>query len=115
MTESADKADYDALVEALAKALCDADPTSVTDATWRVVREEHREYRRQHARTLMSLGLRLPVCGLCGDVLVRHEGNGGQWLGAVPPRDWMTCHGSVDGSRHEPSTSPAPTNQEGGR
>lgn len=42
-----------------------------------------------------------PVCDLCGEAVIWHEGNGGQWLGAVPPRDWMTCHGSVTGPRHE--------------
>lgn len=39
-------------------------------------------------------------CTRCGEKLRWHEGNGGQWLGAEPPRDWMVCWGLVDGPRH---------------
>lgn len=35
------------------------------------------------------------VCRHCGDEVVWHHGNGGQWLGARPPRDWVTCGGSA--------------------
>lgn len=42
-----------------------------------------------------------PTCSRCGELLVWDEGNGGQWIGAFPPRDWMTCHGRPDGKRHE--------------
>lgn len=42
------------------------------------------------------------VCFHCGDPVVWHEGNGGQWLGAEPPRDWMYCHGSPEGPHHCP-------------
>lgn len=48
-------------------------------------------------------------CSLCGDDLVWHPGNGGQWLGAHPPRDWATCFGSVDGPKHSlDSSDPRP-------
>jgi hypothetical protein len=43
---------------------------------------------------------RTGVCRRCGDDLVWHEGNGGQWVGAKPPRDWVTCNGTVDGPKH---------------
>lgn len=50
------------------------------------------------------------TCRRCGDRIIWHEGNGGQWLGADPPRDWVTCFGRPEGERHEPvdpSTPPA--------
>jgi hypothetical protein len=43
----------------------------------------------------------LPSCVHCGDPLVWHPGNGGQWLGAVPPRDWARCNGIPEGQQHE--------------
>ena len=49
-------------------------------------------------------------CILCGDGVVWHPGNGGQWLGDTPPRDWATCHGSVDGPKHK--AIPTPTTEE---
>lgn len=42
------------------------------------------------------------LCRRCGERIVWHEGNGGQWIGESPPRDWMTCFGRPEGERHEP-------------
>lgn len=42
-----------------------------------------------------------PSCVHCGDPLVWHPGNGGQWLGAIPPRDWARCNGIPEGQHHE--------------
>lgn len=46
----------------------------------------------------------LDACKYCGDEITWHEGNGGQWIGAHPPRDWVTCGGSANPSalRHLP-------------
>lgn len=54
------------------------------------------------AEAYRSLGVELPRCTNCSEPLVWHEGNGGQWLGADPPRDWTTCHGVPDGPKHTP-------------
>lgn len=88
-------------IEALARLLCAADPTGTTE-TWRVVREERRNHLRATAAALLAAGVSLPYCQHCGDPLTWHTGNGGQWLGALPPRDWTTCRGVPDGQRHEP-------------
>jgi hypothetical protein len=42
-----------------------------------------------------------PCCIHCGDPVAWHPGNGGQWLGAVPPRDWARCNGIPGGQQHE--------------
>ncbi len=47
-----------------------------------------------------------PRCTLCRDPIVWHRGNGGQWLGAEPPRDWGTCEGRPEGPRHRPPLGP---------
>ena len=56
-----------------------------------------------------SLGVpnpRQPVCTCtnCGDELVWHPGNGGQWLGAHPPRDWGTLSRTSRWSEARPQT-----------
>lgn len=49
-------------------------------------------------------------CDLCGDPVRSHHGNGGQWLGTTPPRDWANCHGLPEGPKHvvDGVTRPSP-------
>lgn len=54
------------------------------------------------------------LCRHCGERIVWHEGNGGQWLGENPPRDWMTCFGRPEGDRHEPVEPTYSPAQDGG-
>lgn len=49
---------------------------------------------------------RRSTCKHCNEPIVWHEGNGGQWLGATPPNDCMTCGCLADGQRHEPTEDP---------
>lgn len=44
-------------------------------------------------------------CELCGDEVLWHHGNGGQWIG-LPPRDWMHCHGRTTNPTHHQVSMP---------
>lgn len=90
LTELAGQREFDrkarraasAKIEQITELLDDLDP---------VAREKIEEVLHPQRRTA--------VCASCGDPLVWHPGNGGQWLGSLKGRDWATCHGSVDSER----------------
>lgn len=73
--------------------LTDDHTSRLLDATDRLI-QAYRDLGAIHAESTT-------VCALCGDQVIWHPGNGGQWLGANPPRDWATCGGVVDGPRHQ--------------
>lgn len=58
------------------------------------------EVRRHQAADASTVTEPKAFCLDCEEPLRFHHGNGGQWLGANPPRDWGTCYGTVDGPKH---------------